>query len=71
MPIQNHSAAFCLPFLLSQNPFSPRHRNLVMTRFRKILRKQNCLTKFQPNEFAWAYKPEILEKVYKLLDILQ
>jgi ankyrin repeat protein len=55
IPIQNHFAAFCLPFLLPQNSSSLRHRNLAMPRFRKILRKQNCLTKFQQNEFAWVY----------------
>jgi hypothetical protein len=36
MPIQNHFSAFCLPFLLSQNPSSPCHRNLAMTGFRKM-----------------------------------
>ena len=56
IPIQNHFAAFCLPFLLPQNSSSLRHRNLAMPRFRKILRKQNCLTKFQQNEFAWVYR---------------
>ena len=63
MPIQNHFAAFCLPFLLPQNSSSLRHRNLAMPRFRKILRKQNCLTKFQQNEFAWVLKNKLRKNV--------
>jgi hypothetical protein len=36
MLIQNHFAAFCLPFLSPQNSSSLRHRNLAMPRFNKM-----------------------------------
>ncbi len=36
IPIQNHFAAFCLPFLLPENLSSLRHRNLGMSRLRKL-----------------------------------